>query len=221
MLEEGEQQIVCNEKIYEMRSGDIAFFDSYDIHGYLATKKPCKSSCVLIIPYYLLEHFQLFRRKMRIKSPILSNPILVKKILKIIDELLSKTEDKNVAVAAVDMILAFLEAELKYTTDKGEDTLLVTKILVFIEKNFRGDTKLSAIARYLGYTEEHLSREFHKYLHQSIPYYVNRLRLEYVECERAKSEKPVSQIIYEAGFRNFQTYYRYKKNKEEGEISLL
>ncbi len=214
LLEEGEQNIVCNGKEYAMQSGDIAFFDSYDIHGYLPTETPCKGSCVLIVPFSLLAHFRSFRKGGKVRSPIVRDGDLTKKLLKIIDGVLSQTKDKNVATAAVDMILAFLEQKLAYGTEtEREDVTLLKKILEFIGDNYRTDVRLSTIAMNLGYTEEHLSREFHKFLHQSIPSYVNRLRLDYVDAEVKKGEKKLSEIIYEAGFNNFQTYYRNKKKK--------
>ncbi len=212
VLEEGEQQVVCNGKTYDMQSGSIAFFDSYDVHGYLHSKAPCKSSCVLIIPFPLLANFRSFRKKAKVATPVVADRVLAGKLLAIIDGVLAKEEDEHVTAAAVDMVLAFLEQKLEYAIEgQAEDVALVKKILEYIYEHFKEDVRLSTIATKLGYTEEHLSREFHKFLHQSIPSYVNRLRLDYVELELRKGEKKLSQIIYEAGFNNFQTYYRNKK----------
>ncbi len=216
LLEEGERQIVCNGKTYNMKSGSIAFFDSYDIHSYVRTETPCKRSRVLLVPYNLLTNFKNFRQKSKVAFPIIEDETLTKKLILLIDEVLAKTEDKNVITATVDMIFAFLEQKLEYAEgEQDEDVYLLKKILEFIYHNFKTDARLSTIAKNLGYTEEHLSREFHKFLKQSIPSYVNRLRLEYVEKELKKGEKKLSQIIYEAGFNNFQTYYRNKNKMAE------
>ncbi len=212
ILEAGEQAVVCNGEEYEMVAGDVAFFDSYDIHGYLPTKTPCAGSCVLILPFAFLHNFRAFRKKGRVRSPLVRDRELATALLQIVDGVLLKTEDDNLKRAAVDMILAFLEQKLSYATEAGgEDITLVKQILEFIGENYRGDARLSTIATHLGYTEAHLSREFHKFLRQSIPSYVNRLRLDYVETEVRKGEKTRTQLIYEAGFNNLQTYYRNKK----------
>ncbi len=215
VLEKGEQEITCNGKSYLMRSGDVAFFDCYDIHGYVPTAEACENSCVLIIPFSLLTNFRAFRKRGRVASPIIQEEGLAKRLLAIVDGFLVEEGDKNVVGATVDLLLAILEKHLDYATDEKEDVALVKQILGFIEENYRGDARLSTIASHLGYTEEHLSREFHRFLKQSIPSYVNRLRLDYVENELKKGEKTLAELIYEAGFNNFQTYYRNKKSAEE------
>lgn len=215
ILNDGEQQVTCNGKTYNMTSGTIAFFDSYDIHGYLKADKPCKDSCVILIPYPLLTHFREFRQKLRVASPIIFDKQLTEQLLQVIDQVLLKTHDKNLITAGVDMMLALIEQKLNYeTSGQNDDVTLVKKILEFIDNNYQKDAKLSTIANNLGYTEEHLSRVFHKYLNQSIPSYVNGLRLVYVERELKKGEKKLSEIIFDAGFNSFQTYYR-NKNKIE------
>ncbi len=215
ILNDGEQQITCNGKTYQIQSGNVAFFDSYDIHGYIAPKTPCKDSCVILIPYSLLAHFRTFRQKLRLSTPIIHDKALTENLLKIIDEVLLKNNDKNIITAGVDMMLALIEQKLNYeTSGQNDDVTLVKKILEFIDNNYQKDAKLSTIANNLGYTEEHLSRIFHKYLNQSIPSYVNGLRLAYVERELKKGEKKLSEIIFDAGFNSFQTYYR-NKNKIE------
>ncbi len=212
LLEEGEQQVVCNGETHLLRAGTVAFFDSYAIHGYLPPKSPQTNGCVLIIPFALLGNFRTFRQKGRVLTPVIHDCELTKTLLQIVDGIFLKTEDKNLIAAAVDMVFALLEGKLRYGVDEEkEDVSLVKKILEFIETNFRTDTRLCTIAANLGYTEEHLSREFHKLLRQSIPSYVNRLRLDYVEYERKKGEKTLTELVYEAGFHNLQTYYRNKK----------
>ncbi len=212
ILNDGEQRITCNGLTYKITNGTVVFFDSYDIHEYIKPELPCKDNCVLIFPFRYLTNFRAFRKKLKVSSPIIHDKELAQTLLKLVDGILTKTKDENLLNATVDMILAFVEQKLDYSSsNQTSDISLVKKIIEYIYANFKTDLRLSTIAYNLGYTEEHLSREFHKIINQSIPSYVNKLRLDYVENELKKGEKKLVEIIYEAGFNNLQTYHRNKK----------
>ncbi|MBQ9756325.1 MAG: helix-turn-helix domain-containing protein, partial [Clostridia bacterium] len=80
--------------------------------------------------------------------------------------------------------------------------------------NFRSEITLSGLAKEFGYSVEHVSRVFHKYLKTGIPEYVNGLRLNCVEqLVKAHPEKKITEIIFDSGFNSIQSYYRNKARK--------
>ena len=78
------------------------------------------------------------------------------------------------------------------------------------------DVRRKKIAAALGYTEEHISRVFNRYIGSSISAYLNRVRIEYIERLRRDGDKrPTIELIYESGFKSQQTYYRVKQKEKE------
>ena len=101
--------------------------------------------------------------------------------------------------------------------ERGE-AQLVRSMLTYIQDNFKREITRADIARTLGYSPEHVSRIFHKYLGRSLKDYINSLRIEYIDYERSLEGAPtLTELIYKAGFGSEQTYYRAKK-KENREI---
>ena len=65
------------------------------------------------------------------------------------------------------------------------------------------------------YSTEHVSRVFHKYLRVGLPKFINDLRLDYIENELMLSDKKkITDLIFEAGFKSVQSYYRSKSLHE-------
>jgi len=214
LLKSGEREIFCNGKSYLMRSGSLAFFDSYDFHGY-GVKESGVQDVTLIIPYKYAERFNAKRNNLRAENPVLSSQDLTNRLYELVTRLFKDEKDDGVLIAGVELFLAMISTEYQFTlTDYGKDNELIRKILYYIGDNFRSEITLSGIAKEFGYSVEHVSRVFHKYLKTGIPEYVNGLRLNCVEqLVKAHPEKKITEIIFDSGFNSIQSYYRNKARK--------
>ncbi len=211
VVKEGEYDIFCNGKTYSMQKNSIAFFDSYDVHGYTTKQGENAKNLLFILPFPYLEKFLAARKKQKLSSPIIQDEQLVDEVYAIAQKYLLSQKSQPVVASAFDLLLAVIEEKLPYALEAdGEDTKLVKRILQYLENNYRKDTRLSTVAKALGYTPEHLSRTFHKCLRKSIPAYVNALRLSYIE-KHLHSGKSLQELVFDAGFSSLQTYYRNKK----------
>lgn len=220
LVREGGYRLTINGESYEMTAGSIALIDSYDIHGYEKTDGGHQDECVLIIPYAYLKRFHVPHRNMRIAHPVIQNATLCDMVIRLVDEYLPAGETLFAEEAVVDLILALLSSRFVYTESKvSNEVALMREILTFLHTNFRGDCSRKHIAHVLGYTEAHISRVFHRYLGQGLSEYVNLIRLHHIDrLRREGDERTTLDLIYEAGFKSQQTYYRARRDsghKEE------
>lgn len=212
LLRKGSYTICLGDKRQEVGAGSVVVFDSYEIHAYEECVLPEeRDSCVVIFPYRYLRKFNEWRKNFKIAEPILCDGALCDELLEIADKYLTGGEE--IKEAAADLFLARLYERLTFAENKARDEgALVRQILSFIQENFQDDVSRKTLAHALGYTEAHISRVFHRYIGKSISEYVNGLRLAYVERLRAAGDRRTTlDLLYEAGFKSQQTYYRVQQ----------
>ncbi len=209
---------------YEVQSGCILVVDSYRIHSYdkrLGTEDvEDADDCILLVPYEQLGAFNKWRENGKIVCPLLNNPRLCDELLFLVDAYMGGDKSRETSEIAAQLMLSLLYGELTFTqTEKtGGEGALAQKILSYIEEHYRETCTRGEIARALGYTETHISRVFHKYMHRGISKYVNEKRLSYIEARRhAGDKRSTSELLFEAGFQSEPTYYRVKKCENEAD----
>lgn len=218
LVNRGGYRVICNDNTVDVADGCFAVFDSYDVHWYKSRLTEGEADdCVLIVPYRLLSRFNARRKNLRIAAPLVRDEALCKQLLFLIDEFVCG-KDRETAESAVGLILALVFDRLEFSAKEKKDEVgLMRKVLDYVQENYRGDVTLHTVARELGYTEEHVSRVFHRYAGEGLPQYVNRLRLEYIDRARADGDKrKMTELIFEAGFKSQQSYYRNKNQRSVG-----
>lgn len=212
IVKKGGYRVRIGETSFVISAGTVAVIDAYEIHEYTDKDGMDTNDCVLLIPYDYITDFTARRRGKLIKNPVIQDGALVDVLLKIIDEYICNQSDVTIRRNAVNLLLSFLFPKLEFQTEKRtEESALVRNILSYIQEHYTGDVSRSMIARALGYTEAHISRTFHKYVKKGISEYVNELRLSHVErAIKNGDSRTVIELIYEAGFKSQQTYYRYR-----------
>lgn len=215
LVKKGGYDVTVSGKRYEISDNSVVLIDSYEIHSYDKRTSPeGVDDCVLVFPYSYLTKFNSMRENLRIANPVIKDAGLCAELIEIADKYLVR--EQHVLEAGVDLFFASLFEKIEFTEAKKRDEpSLVRRILLYISENFKGDSSRRRIAAELGYTEEHISRVFNRYVGMSISEYVNGVRLSYIERLRRDGDKhPTIELIYESGFKSQQTYYRVK-NKEK------
>lgn len=212
-VRKGEYVLSKNGERFLAKQGAIVFFDSFDVHSYDEEEENGEGT-VLILPPSYLDSFSAWRGKKRIENPVLYDEALFEKLLKITDELFDYPNE-SVKKASAELFLAFLEEKLSLSEpNKRKDYSLFRQILDYAQRHFQEDINLSAVANALGYTPTYVSRIFHKFAKVGFPEYVNGLRLDFIE-RNLPTGKQISDLVFEAGFKSAQTYYRQKNNAEK------
>ena len=213
-IKNGNYHMKINNADLKINAGSIVIVDHYDIHEYLDCTEG-EGDCLLIVPEKYLIAFNKRRGNRKLNGHVLHSPELTQKFISMLDGLVVPNQrDEAVASAAVNFIMSVLFKEYSFSerTDDGDDTELLKDILAYIYANYRDDISLSSIAKNLGYTQEHVSRTFHRFFEHGIRDHISELRIEYILSQSNANRDTITELIYSAGFKNPCTYYRqYKK----------
>jgi len=213
LLIEGSLDVSLNGMHYSLRSGDIMFFDSYDVHSYSKHDLDVKGLAI-IIPLSSAKNFLSRKDGKKVIFPCISNAELCNKLYSIaIDYIATNDHDNTVKNSAIELFLSILEEKLPYGKNNfSDETTLMQNILLYISENFRSDLTLSLIAKKFGYSKEHVSRVFHRYMNVGLPEYINNLRLDYIQNN--SQGKKITKLLFDAGFNSIQSYYRAKSKRK-------
>lgn len=216
ILKKGNVDITCNGKVFKLNDGCIAFFNSYDVHSYDVQLYPADAFCLIIPPELAVRFLERSKGKI-LKNHVIEDVALCNEIYSLTQTYIENQTSEYVKFNCIELILSLLESRFEFSSVNNYDdtTTLVQKILIYINDNFKGDVSLKTISKKLGYSNAHISRAFGRYLKKSIPDYVNELRLKEVKRLTSESDTNVTELIFQAGFKSLQTYYRFKKQKEK------
>ncbi|MBR2930077.1 MAG: helix-turn-helix transcriptional regulator [Clostridia bacterium] len=214
ILRQGHYSLTVGGVRHELGDGSIALMDSYEVHEY---GKGEGDDCVVIIPYSYLARFNKDRGVLLPERSVITDGEMCERLLSIIDGFIIKGASDYTTDAAVELMLSLVKERFEFTSCRQRsETALIKEILSYIQDNYRHAISRRSIAAHLGYTEEHISRVFHRFIGSGIQQYVNTLRYNYIEkCKRDGDTRSASELIFDAGFGSEQTYYRYKRSRKE------
>ena len=214
VLLKGEYNIFLNGSNIFVKGGQTVIIDSYDMHEYVGNNENVQGF-VILIPSRLQAPLRDLKKNRILSSPLIEDNKLTEELNKVYTDYIKPAPTKRIREYATLLFLSTLCERLEFSGDKQSNELgLIRKVLEYINENYKEKLSLPVIAKNFGYTEEHISRTFHRYLKTSLPSYVNSLRLKAVNIELEKGEKKLYEIVFESGFNSLQTYYRVKKEAE-------
>lgn len=89
---------------------------------------------------------------------------------------------------------------------------VVKKVIDYIEKNLEKEIDLDIIAKNVGYSKFHLNRIFTENAGITVYKYMQNRRLTIAAEKLVKSDAPIIQIAYEAGYNSQQSFsYAFKQ----------
>ncbi|MBQ8884905.1 MAG: hypothetical protein IJY62_00805 [Clostridia bacterium] len=210
-LLDGEYLLNINATAFKVKAPAAIIMDCFDIHSY-EKLSPTSDGIVMLIPQkYLIDHLK-HKGKSYLNSNIISDASICEDILKLIELLQKNVEDDYLRTCYINAIIRSFTNTLHFSvSQKIKNQNLIQSILFYIKNNFKNDISLHSIARDFSYSESHLSRLFHSYFPYSISFYINSLRIEYINKEKNAANVKMLDLIYEAGFQSPQAYYRNLK----------
>lgn len=209
LVGEGCCHVEINGEKKELSTGDICFFESYNLHAFHVDNENVKARLIKV-PYTLLEDYYILKADRQLSSNVIASRHLCNYLIELVDKLLTSSS-VLVKNSTAKLIVAIIAEKLHFSVVKEKnETELIRKILGYISIHFREKISLTEISKSLGYAGEHVSRIFHKYLDMGIPDYINSLRYKYVEGQLKQGRRGLQEVVFESGFGSLQTYYRYK-----------
>lgn len=217
IVKKGSYEVSRNGEYFTLTENQIAFFDHYDLHSY-QNKGAIGDDCVVIIPSNYSAEFDA-NRKGNAAETVITDSVLVDKILAVIDDLIPYKHDKYYSLAYINYILALIGQKLTFTRNNAEfisETEYIRKILIYINEHFRENISSTTLADYIGYSREYTSRLFNKYIKESIPSYINKIRADYINSQKAEAgSRNLTALILDAGFNHPSSYYRFLRKKQK------
>ena len=216
-VSKGGYEITVNGVPHTVRAGELIFIDSYDIHSYDKRLGAEDESCNIIIPPSFLAGYRALRGARAVADPVVRDAALSARVVNICREYIQKETSDVVHAAAVDLLFALLVDKLTFAPKKdAAETSLIRKILTFAQENYRENASIAALSAKTGYSKEHLSRVFHRYMKIGFPEYINRLRLDYIKnALRADPRQKITVLLFDAGFGSVQAYYKAKAKLQD------
>lgn len=83
---------------------------------------------------------------------------------------------------------------------------VVKKVINYIERNLEKDINLDNISKNIGYSKFYLNRIFTEYTGITMYKYLQNRRLTVAAEKLVKTDKPIMQIAYEAGYDTQQSF---------------
>lgn len=83
---------------------------------------------------------------------------------------------------------------------------IVRKVIGYIEENMERDINLDNISKNIGYSKFHLNRLFAEQTGITIYKYLQNRRLTIAAQKLVRTDKPITQIAYEAGYDTQQSF---------------
>ena len=83
---------------------------------------------------------------------------------------------------------------------------VVEKVIDYIEENLEKEINLDNISKNIGYSKFYLNRIFTEYTGITIYKYLQKRRLTMAAEKLVKTDKPIMQIAYEAGYDTQQSF---------------
>ncbi len=204
IVETGTICVSVNGERRTLRRGDVCFCDGFSVHAYEDAKdltayvllfdKTCFAGFASRYPdktfpaFFTFDDFSLLDTLYR---HYLSAP------------------DKSLALTGVCTVLTaeFLKQVSPVPRIAGNGDALICRILDHIERRSEERITLASLSELCGYSREHISRTFSKYV-GSLPQYVNRIRAQKAKALLAQGDKTVSETAFACGFESLNTFYR-------------
>ena len=208
----GEYRLTINATVFHVKAPAAIFMDCFDIHSY-EMLSPQSDGYLLLIPQKYLIDYLNQKGNAFLNGNIITEPSVCNDIKTLIELLKKNVNDEYLLTCYLHTIIKSFTNALQFSVSpskiKNQD--LIQSILIYVKNHFKDDISLHSIAQHFSYSESHLSRLFHSYFPYSISFYINSLRIEYVNKEKNSSNIKMLDLIYEAGFQSPQAYYRNLK----------
>lgn len=206
---EGNGVCEINGKEFLFQQGDISFSTPLDVHGY-------KGNCnvkTLTIHFRLANLNQIFSGITNIKAGLIKSTVEIRNAFNILICQDSHAELSGLLCEKiVEAILILLLQKFK-TTGQNMLPKEIFSAIEYINLNFKKNINLKIVSEYAGYSQEHFSRQFKKYMGIGFSDYLTELQLTHAKHLLNKQEMTITQICYECGFGCMQSFRRAFKKK--------
>ena len=213
-VESGKETVLIDGEKRVLRAGDACFCNSFSVH-YMSPF--LGESCFVLLgeKAYFEQALSTFGGKTPPRFFRFENFSLLRALYELCAQKRQSAEsDRLIFGGTVKILFGELAESVPFAPKKNDQkSALVCNVLQYAEDHIQDELSLAAIARVMGYSQEHLSRVLHSYLMENWKTYVNRLRVR--RAETLLKNDPALSVLdaaFACGFESPNTFYRaYKR----------
>lgn len=231
LITNGKINLGINDNQYQLRTGDMAFFKSGDVHYIVATPETNR----YVYQFYMSLFNETIVEKLHLVDKLneLSQVSLFwdKKIndkmrdilLTIVNEEDSDRIDRDFAVEGlmytlVTLMIRKLPKDNEIQQPKiniKSKTILETlnKVFKFVEVNYQEKITLEDVSMKAGFSPYYFTRFFKKNVGQTFVEFLNNYRIDKAKWEIINTDVSISSILNQSGFSSNKTFYRVFKSQ--------
>lgn len=206
IVDEGNMEVILNERRQKLKAGQMCVSLSYDSHLYIPVSY--SESTVIVIPIHMCTQFVNEIKNKKIVNPFITDAERVSEIKRYYNKL--KTASNDILIAGyINIILGLVMECLSFEkTQQNIDTVLSSKILFYIHENFTHNISPKTLSAELGYSEGYISRYFRDCFNIGFNSYLNKIRLRNVIVLLKEKKHSITYCAIESGFNSMRTFYR-------------
>ena len=123
----------------------------------------------------------------------------------------NKTLSKMVTQGYLSVIMGSLfEHYSLIPVEKTSNIEFMVEVLHYIDEHYAEDITLESIATTFCYNKHYFSRLFNNYIGESLPNYINVVRIQhFIRLSEKEENVPVVKLAFDCGFDSLTTFYRY------------
>lgn len=222
-----------NDKQYQLHQGDIAFFDSGNIHYVVATPNSQR-----YVYQFDLDFFNDVLRKnpnLQIKNVLSSVaqlsfdwPLAVQNqirtlLLQIAKEYQNKVFGYELAVEGLlyQLLIIMLrqlpkqQSQSTELSDIKSTRILATlnRVFTFVEANYTHDIALEDVAATANFSQYYFTRFFKQNIGKTFLEFLNDYRIDKAKWILINTDLSITEILYKVGFNSDKTFYRLFKQR--------
>ena len=211
-IDEGEMEVLVNDRKKLLTAGQMSVALSYNPHGY---KTPEGSrSAVLIIPSAFCREFLERVKDKRPAFPFITDADTVATLREFARQIGRNDIDPIKRNGYIYLVLGTLLEALSFETSAhSSDTDLASALLLAVNEGFRQNISLKELAVLFGYSESYISRYFKDNFGVGFNEYINLLRLRCALELINEKKHSITYCAMESGFSSMRTFYRCFKEE--------
>lgn len=219
-VKEGTLYVGVNNEKYSLNEGDMAIFNSGDIHHF-ETRELSSKAITLVFNTEFIGLSSNWPPKGRFSSPFIPKSVIensdlvkIKKILnKILEEYKSKSDYYELFIkSGLNEICGLLLRNLDIKDSKHEinhsKVRIMQNVFSYIEDNYQSDISLQNIANHFNIDPYNLSKDFNILTGINLKTYINTLRIFKAEDMIVNTNKDITDIALDSGFNCIRSFNR-------------
>ncbi len=222
---EGDLTFFVHDQSYKVKSGDILFIDTYEVHNPVYKLNDYDKILIMYRPSFteslpcfkVPDVFSILNKKYDGNRLISAPPALQKRIERILSDMLeANVGESQYKLTYLHLYLSLFLVVLAEYLDSGDAAIdqasllnqKVKKIIAFINANLDRQLSLEAISKHFNINKYYLSRFFKQHTGLSVIDYVNRKKILAAEKLIAQNKFKITDISSMTGFNNLTHFER-------------